>query len=89
MAFFLFSGHYFIIALAPVAVWGVVLLALCMLVPAPWFWSVYLIQIGNISGAGGDFYVVWRFAAMSPDILVRDAGVGMTVYSRGRKVQAQ
>ena len=35
--------RYFIIALAPVAVWGVVLLALCMLVPAPWFWTVYLI----------------------------------------------
>ncbi len=31
--------RYFIIALAPVAVWGVVLLALCMLVPAPWFWT--------------------------------------------------
>ena len=57
--------RYFIIALAPVAVWGVVLLA------------------------AGDFYVVWRFAAMPPDILVRDAGVDMTVYSRGRKVQAQ
>lgn len=42
--------RYFIIALAPVAVWGVVLLALCMLVPAPWFWTVYLIQIGNIAG---------------------------------------
>lgn len=41
--------RYFIIALAPVAVWGVVLLALCMLVPAPWFWTVYLIQIGNIA----------------------------------------
>ena len=68
---------------------GVVLLALCMLVPAPWFWTVYLIQIGNIAGAAGDFYVVWRFAAMPPDILVRDAGVDMTVYSRGRKVQAQ
>lgn len=80
---------YFVIALAPVAVWGAVLLALCMLVPAPWFWTVYLIQIGNIAGAAGDFYVVWRFAAMPPDILVRDAGVGMTVYSRGRKVQAQ
>ena len=65
--------RYFIIALAPVAVWGVVLLALCMLVPAPWFWTVYLIQIGNIAGAAGDFYVVWRFAAMPPDILVRDA----------------
>ncbi len=77
--------RYFIIALAPVAVWGVVLLALCMLVPAPWFWTVYLIQIGNIAGAAGDFYVVWRFAAMPPDILVRDAGVDMTVYSRGRK----
>ena len=76
--------RYFIIALAPVAVWGVVLLA-----PAPWFWTVYLIQIGNIAVAAGDFYVVWRFAAMPPDILVRDAGVDMTVYSRGRKVQAQ
>ena len=69
--------------------WLWVLLALCMLVPAPWVWTVYLIQIGNIAGAAGDFYVVWRFAAMPPDILVRDAGVDMTVYSRGRKVQAQ
>ena len=62
---------------------------LCMLAARAVVLTVYLIQIGNIAGAAGDFYVVWRFAAMPPDILVRDAGVDMTVYSRGRKVQAQ
>ncbi|MBR6595003.1 MAG: DUF3267 domain-containing protein [Oscillospiraceae bacterium] len=74
--------HYVIIALAPIVVWGIVLGILNFLVPMNWFYVVYLIQVGNISGAAGDLYVSWRFCKLPEDILVRDTGVAMTVFSR-------
>lgn len=76
---------YLAIALAPVVIWGAVLAVLCALVPPAWFWAVYFIQIGNLSGAAGDFYVTVRFLGLPRDILVRDYGVGMTVFSKEGK----
>ena len=73
---------YIFIALAPVVLWGVVLAIICPLVPDDWFWVVYFIQITNLSGAAGDLYVTVRFSRFPKDILVRDYGVGMTVYSK-------
>lgn len=73
---------YITIALAPIVVWGIVLAVVNLLIPAQWFWVVYFIQVSNISGAAGDLYVTWKFSQMPADILVRDYGVGMTVYSR-------
>lgn len=73
---------YIVIALAPVVVWGALLLVVNCFVSGAWFWVVFIIQATNISGAAGDLYVVWRFCKMPEDILVRDTGVAMTVYSR-------
>ena len=80
--------HYIVIALAPIVVWGVVLGILNVLVPAPWFYVVYILQVTNISGAAGDLYVSWRMNKLPKDILVKDTGVAMTVYSKegARKV---
>ena len=58
-----------------------VLLIINLLVPDEWIWIVYLIQITNISGATGDFYVTVKFLKMPEDILVKDKGVSMTVYA--------
>ena len=73
---------YIFIALAPIAVWGIVLAVLCAAVPAEWFWTVYVIQIANISGAAGDLYVTFRFMKLPDDILVHDSGISMDVYSK-------
>ncbi len=73
---------YLFIALAPVVLWGVVLAVVCCFVPTEWFWVVYLIQLMNLSGAAGDLYVAVRFFRLPADILVRDHGVGMTVYAK-------
>jgi len=73
---------YLFIALAPVVLWGLVLALICLLVPQSWFWVAYFIQILNISGASGDLYVTARFARLPDDILVRDWGVSMKVYSK-------
>jgi len=72
---------YLAVALAPVVVWGVVLGVLCAVVPIQWFWIVYILEVINISGAAGDFYVTWRFLNLPKDILVQDSGVAMKVYS--------
>lgn len=72
---------YIFIALAPVVLWGIVLLVINPFVPKSWFWVVYSIQIINFSGAVGDFYVTAKFSKMPEDILVSDCGVGMKVYS--------
>ncbi len=72
---------YIFIALAPVILWGIVLLVINLFVPENWFWVVYFIQIVNVSGAVGDFYVTAKFSKMPDDILISDSGVGMKVYS--------
>ena len=73
---------YITIALAPVVLWGVGIAIINCFMPREWFWVVYFLQIMNISGAAGDMYVTFKFSKMPKDILVRDHGVGMKVYSK-------
>lgn len=75
------KGAYIFIALAPVILWGVVLAVVNAFVSPEWFWVIYFIQINNISGAAGDFFVTAKFSRLPKDILVQDHGVGMKVYS--------
>lgn len=72
---------YIFIALAPVVLWGIVLAVINAFVPEAWFWVVYLLQVINLSGAAGDLFVTVKFSRFPKDILVKDYGVGMTVYS--------
>lgn len=76
---------YIFIALAPVVLWGIVLAVIIPFVATTWFWIIYFIQVMNISGAAGDLFVTVRFSCFPKDILVRDTGVGMTVYSQSEK----
>ena len=73
---------YIFIALAPVVLLGIVIGIVNIFVPQDWFWVIYIIQVMNISGAVGDFYVTAKFSKMPKSILIRDSGVGMTVYSK-------
>lgn len=72
---------YLFIALAPVVLWGIVIGVAAALVPDSWFWILHILQIVNLSGAAGDFYVTVRFWRLPADILVKDYGVGMHVFS--------
>ena len=44
---------YLIIALAPVVLFFFLLIPINLIVPREWFWVVYFLQIGNLSGAAG------------------------------------
>ena len=82
------KSAYIFIALAPVVLWGVVLAVINPFVNAEWFWVVYSIQMTNISGAAGDFFVTLKFSRMPKDILVKDSGIGMKVYSKEETVES-
>lgn len=69
------------IALAPLVLWALIFGLLSALVPREWFWVVWMLQIANVSGAAGDVYVTLRLLRLPRDLLVRDTGVAMTVYS--------
>ena len=73
---------YFIIALAPVLVLGIILLILLFIFPMPIFWLIYLLEIVNVSGAVGDIFVTVKFGKMPEDIYIHDNGVSMNVYSK-------
>lgn len=55
------KGPYLIISLAPAVLWGLLLAVLTVLLPDPWFWPLWIIQITNISGSAGDFYVFSKY----------------------------
>ena len=74
--------HYILIALAPVLIWGIVLGVLNIFIHVGvWFWTVWLLQAGNVSGSAGDFYCVIKMLRYPKDILVQDTGTDMTVYT--------
>lgn len=74
--------EYIAITLAPVILFFFVFLVLCFMLPKEWFWVVYFLQITNISGAAGDFFVAVKFLQFPKDILISDCGVEMTVFSK-------
>lgn len=73
------KNAYLVIALAPVAIWFILLGAVQLSVPSGWFWIIWTLQIMNISGAAGDFYVFARILRMPDSVLVQDTGTAMTI----------
>ena len=73
--------QYLIIAFAPVVILGIVIAVLTVAFYETAFWYLYLIQMVNVSGAAGDFYVGWLIARERKDVMVRDAGTDMSFYA--------
>lgn len=73
---------YIIIALAPLAVWTLVIGMLLGDIEEKYFWFLYAVQIFNVTGAAGDIYVAYRAATMPSGILIRDFGAEMDFYLR-------
>ena len=73
--------QYLIIAFAPVVLLGLILAVLTAAFYETAFWDLYIIQIVNLSGAAGDFYVGSLIARSRNDVLIRDLGTDMAFYS--------
>ena len=79
------KGSYLFIAIAPVLILGVILLAVNFLVPYDYVWFVYFIQLTNVSGAAGDLFVFFTFLKLDKSILIQDTGVEMKVYAKEKE----
>ncbi|MCI9407376.1 MAG: DUF3267 domain-containing protein [Clostridia bacterium] len=78
--------HYIIIALSPLVIWGIILGVLNVFFHSGvWFWVIWFIQAGNISGAAGDLFCTYKMFTYPKDILVCDTGLDMTVYCRNEE----
>ena len=75
-------GEYYLVALAPLAVFSLVFILLMVLNPTLSFvW--YLMEIMNISGSIGDIYVSFKLSKKrEKDILITDSGTDMSFWSR-------
>lgn len=73
---------YCLIAVSPLIIAGLILAVLCQMVSEEWFWTVYVVEIFNFSGAAGDIYTLMIMKKLPDDILIRDTGVSMTIYAK-------
>lgn len=74
--------RYLIVAVAPLILWGAAFAALnAVLCTGVWFWTVWALQIVNVSGAAGDLFVFFRLLTRPKHILVNDTGLKMRVYA--------
>lgn len=67
---------------APVVVLGVILLLLMLILPAKYFWQVYIIQIINIAGAMGDAFVVIRLKREKQELVIKDNGTSVSYWTK-------
>lgn len=72
---------YIFISIAPFLIFALLLGIIVSLVPFEWFWTIYIIQIVNFASAVGDVYVLFILLRMPKDILIRDNGTEIEVFS--------
>lgn len=73
--------QYIVIALSPIVILGLVLTVALVVVPKSLFWSVYLIQIMNLSGAAGDLYITVKTLCIKKGVLIQDTGIEMAFFA--------
>ena len=66
--------HAIVVALAPVVLWGLVLLSLVRDLPSELFLTVYVVLVINVASSAGDALQAYAFARLPADALVRDDG---------------
>lgn len=71
---------FMIIALAPVVIWGILLISLLLIVPHQIFLSIYVLLILNFAGSGGDYVQAYIGITSPPETLLQDNGKITTLY---------
>lgn len=75
--------HYIVISLAPLVIWGIIFGVLNVFFNSGmWFWVIWVLQIGNVSGAAGDLFCTFKMFTYPKDILVHDSGMEMLIFRR-------
>ena len=77
-------GSFILIALAPVILWGAILIALLLLLPPDFSLSVYIVIGLNFAGAAGDYFQTWAILKLPKSALIQDTGKVTGVFLPGK-----
>lgn len=69
-----------VVALAPGAVWGVVLIVLLLTLPQQFFLTVYVVTALNFAGSAGDCVEAHAVARLPQSALIQDDGTATRVF---------
>jgi hypothetical protein len=71
---------FFLIALAPVIMWGTILLIAILFVSNTLFLSFYIVLGFNFAGSAGDYVQVYYLSKLPSDVLLQDDGYETKVF---------
>ena len=69
-----------VVALAPVVIWGIILVVLLAVLPNAYFLSIYIVTALNFAGAAGDYYQVFMISKLSSAAVLQDDGRETKVF---------
>jgi hypothetical protein len=78
---YLNKKSFIIICLAPVILWGIILIGILMVIPDAWFLIIYIVLIVNFAGSAGDYFQFIKALSLPKDALLKDDGHITVVYS--------
>lgn len=71
---------FFIIALAPVIIWGIILMIVIAFIPETLFLSFYVVLGLNFAGSAGDYVQVYYLSKLPKNVLLQDDGNETKVF---------
>lgn len=71
---------FIVIALAPVVIWGLLLILGLLFVPQDFFLSLYIVLGVNFAGAAGDYIQVYYISKLPRHAIIQDNGTETKVY---------
>lgn len=85
---YLYTGslHYYtkfsfiIILLAPVVIWGLIIMFSLFFIPDSLFMSLYIVLALNFAGSSGDYVQAYQIKHLLKDVLIQDDGKNTSYY---------
>jgi len=74
------KASFIVIALAPVVLWGIVLVMLLLVLPSDFFLSIYILIGLNFAGASGDYVQAYEISKLPSMALIQDDGKQSRVF---------
>lgn len=78
---YLCSRDYLLSLLTPAVFWGILLGIACCFAPGVWFWLFYALEIMNLGGSVGDFYLAAQCRRLPKTALYQNFGMSVYVYT--------
>ncbi len=79
---YLNKKSFIIVALAPVVIGGLFLIAMLLVLPSDFFFSIYFVTVLNFAGAAGDYFQVYALLKLPSMALIQDNGKETKVFCK-------